>query len=97
LAAAPAEVARLESRFHAAAADWESGAVAFVASRNHVPLVVLKGVSDVVSPTGGQAYGSVATFEAGARRVMRTLVSWLPAILGEHGALPLASVASPIR
>jgi adenosylhomocysteine nucleosidase len=88
---APTDVKRLKSQFHAAAADWESGAVAFVASHNHVPLIVLKGVSDVVSPAGGEAYGSMETFEAGARVVMGTLVALLPAILDEHRELPVAN------
>ena len=71
---APADVPRLEATFHAVAADWESGAIAYVASHNHTPLVVLKGVSDVVSPAGSEAYGSMETFAASARQIMARLL-----------------------
>jgi adenosylhomocysteine nucleosidase len=78
---APADVPRLEATFHAGAADWESGAIAYVASHNHVPLVILKGVSDVVSPAGDETYGSMETFEAAARRIMARLLVLLEELL----------------
>jgi adenosylhomocysteine nucleosidase len=78
---APTDVASLKSRFHAVAADWESGAIAYVASRNHTPVIVLKGVSDVVSTGGSEAYGSIETFEASTRQIMAGLLAMLPEIL----------------
>jgi adenosylhomocysteine nucleosidase len=78
---APAEVPRLKAKFHAVAADWESGAIAYVASRNRTPVIILKGVSDVVSSAGSETYGSMETFEASARRIMATLLVMLPEIL----------------
>jgi adenosylhomocysteine nucleosidase len=78
---APTDVPRLKATFHAVAADWESGAIAYVASRNNTPLVVLKGVSDVVSPAGSESYGSMETFEASARPIMARLLVLLQEIL----------------
>src|SRR5215471_19670910 len=78
---APTDVASLKSRFHAVAADWESGAIAYVASRNHTPVIILKGVSDVVSTAGSETYGSIETFEASTRQIMASLLSMLPEIL----------------
>jgi hypothetical protein len=37
----------LEHRYRPLAADWESGAIAWVANRNKVPLLSLRGVSDL--------------------------------------------------
>lgn len=52
------DIARLTSRYATAlAADWESGAVAFVASRNKIRCLILRYVSDVIHDTYGEAYG----------------------------------------
>lgn len=72
------DVPRLTSQYHAVAADWESGAIAWVARANRTPVVILRGVSDLVSETEGEAYGSLAVFEAGSRAIMTTLVDQLP-------------------
>src|SRR5262249_11162839 len=79
---------QLKAKFHAVAADWESGAIAFVASRNRTPVVVLKGVSDVVSPAGSETYGSMQRFEESARGIMARLLELLPEITraGRGGA-----------
>jgi adenosylhomocysteine nucleosidase len=79
----PAEIALLVRRFGAVAADWETAAIAFVAARNKTPLVVLRGVSDLVSPQGGEAYGNLEQFEAGSRRIMGELLRRFDAALPE--------------
>ncbi len=66
----PTEIPELVRRFGAVAADWESAAIAFVAARNKTPLAILRGVSDLVGPEGGEAYGDLAQFEAGSQRIM---------------------------
>ncbi len=73
------EIAGLRARFGAVAGDWESGAIAWVAARNGVRAVILRGVSDLVSEHGGEAYGAVDVYAAGAKRVMRDLIAHLPA------------------
>jgi adenosylhomocysteine nucleosidase len=77
----PAAVAELRRRYGAVAGDWESAAIAFTAARNKTPLVILRGVTDVVTSAGSEAYGSMETFEAGARRVMQDLLSRFQAAL----------------
>ena len=74
----PARLAELASTYHALAADWESGAIARVATKNHTRVLILRGVSDVVTPTGDVTYGNAASFDEGARRVMGELVRVLP-------------------
>ncbi|HOT91336.1 MAG TPA: 5'-methylthioadenosine/S-adenosylhomocysteine nucleosidase [Anaerolineae bacterium] len=72
------EVPALQARFGAVAGDWESGAIAYVAVRNGVRCLILRGVTDLVGPDGGEAYdGSVAFFKEQARRVMTRLLNAL--------------------
>ncbi len=77
----PEDVAWLHEQFGAVAADWESGAIAWVASRNRVPVLILRGVSDLVGAEGGEAYEDFGTFVEGTRRVMTSLWQHLPAWL----------------
>lgn len=74
----PRGLAEMESRFHPSAVDWESGAIAWVARRNATPLLILRGVSDLVSLKNGEAEGRPDLFEANAAEVMRALVRDLP-------------------
>jgi adenosylhomocysteine nucleosidase len=76
----PSQVSELIDRFDAVAADWESGAIAWVAHRRRVRLLIVRAVSDLVNTQAGEAIGSVAVFEAAARRLMRVL-------LGDLGTL----------
>lgn len=74
----PADIPRLREAYAAAAGDWESGAIAWIAARNHVPVLILRGVSDLVGAEGSEAYGNLGAFEAGARQVMKRLLDGLP-------------------
>jgi len=73
----PADVPRLAEHFHASVGDWESGAIAWTAHRNAVPVLILRGVSDVVGPSGSVTYGSMESFEAGTRKVLARLLTLL--------------------
>lgn len=77
----PAELAELRAKYGAVAGDWETGAIAYVCARNRQRVLILRGVSDLVSAKGGEAYGNMAAFEDGTRRVMTSLVEQLPAWL----------------
>jgi adenosylhomocysteine nucleosidase len=68
----------METRFHPVAVDWESGAIAWVAWKNHTPLLILRGVSDLVSPEHAEAQGNPALFETNAAHVMQNLIRDLP-------------------
>ena len=74
----PADIAGLHERFGAIAADWESGAIAWVARRNNVRCLILRGVSDLVGPHGGEAYASLEFFSHSAQQVMACLLEALP-------------------
>jgi adenosylhomocysteine nucleosidase len=68
----------MESRFRPVAVDWESGAISWVAQRNQTPLLILRGVSDLVSPERAEAQGDPALFTKNTARVMQKLVGDLP-------------------
>lgn len=74
----PGDIPMLIEKYGAVAGDWESGAIAWVAKRNRVPCLILRGVSDVVGSAGGEAYGNIELFHASTRTIMSALISKLP-------------------
>jgi adenosylhomocysteine nucleosidase len=68
----------MEARFHPVAVDWESGAIAWVAHKNRTPLLILRGVSDLVSPGKAEAQGNPGLWEKNAAIVMQNLLRDLP-------------------
>ncbi len=66
----------------AIAADWESGALAWVARKNGARLLILRAVSDLVGEAGGEAYDNIALFKQRAGEIMRQLLGQLPDWLG---------------
>lgn len=73
------DIPNLKSLYGAAAGDWESGAIAFVASRNRIRLLILRGVTDLVGASGGEAYGNIELFHLATGEIMKKLLGWLPA------------------
>lgn len=73
------DIPHLVKKYNARVADWESGAIAWVAKRNHLPCLILRGVTDLVDQSSGEAYGDYAFFEAQSQLVMAELVTHLPA------------------
>jgi len=84
----PGQIDRLRARYGAVAADWESGAIAWTAARNGVPCLILRAVSDLVDPGGGEVYDDYAEFERRSLEVMGTLLEVLPAWLAAWSARP---------
>ncbi len=74
----PADIPFLTKQYDAVAADWESGAIAWVVHRNHLPCLILRAVSDVVSKDGSDTYGNYAMFERRTQDLMKHLVDSLP-------------------
>lgn len=74
----PEGLRELERRYRPVAVDWESGAIAWIAKRNRTPLLILRGVTDVVSLEKAEAEGNLALFQENAPRVMRELIRDLP-------------------
>jgi adenosylhomocysteine nucleosidase len=62
----------------AIAADWESAALAWVAGRNNARLLILRGVSDLVSEKGSEAYNNIDLFNERAKGIMEQLIEQLP-------------------
>ena len=75
----PSQVPELVSRFNATVADWESGAIAWVASRNQVPCLILRAVSDLVDETAGEAYQDDSFFASQCEPIMANFARHLPA------------------
>lgn len=81
----PEKISHLMQR-GAIAADWESGALAWVAHKNRQRLLILRGVSDLVHETGGEAYGNIELFKERTVGVMDTLLKQLPGWVGAAGS-----------
>ena len=77
----PAELSMLRERYDAVAGDWESGAIAWVAARNGVRCLILRGVSDVVGQDGDDTYGEIELFARRTRETMKRLVESLAGLL----------------
>jgi adenosylhomocysteine nucleosidase len=70
----PSDVPELIRRFDAVAGDWESSAIAYVASRRSARLLIVRAVSDLVNTQGGEAIGNPTLFQTEAARIMRSLL-----------------------
>jgi adenosylhomocysteine nucleosidase len=79
------DVPYLRERYGAVAGDWESGAIAYVAARNGVRCLILRGVSDLVGADGGEAYGNIEVFQQRTESIMSELLSSLPKWLDRAG------------
>jgi adenosylhomocysteine nucleosidase len=77
----PADIPLLIEKYNALAADWESGAIAWVAQKNNVPCLILRAVSDLVAASGGEAYGDYELFRRRTGEIMARLFAQLPAWL----------------
>lgn len=72
------DIPMLIEKYNAVAADWESGAIAWVAKKNNTRLLILRAVSDLVGGDGGEAYGRLELFHDRTKAVMRKLFHQLP-------------------
>jgi len=73
----PERIAFLKSH-GAIAGDWESAALAWVAKKNAARLLILRGVSDLVSETAGEAYDNPTLYEERTKDIMQKLFDQLP-------------------
>jgi adenosylhomocysteine nucleosidase len=75
----PEDTPMLKKKYGAKVGDWESGSIAYVCTKNNVKLLILRGVSDLVGPTGGDAYdGTRVVWVEAAERIMKKLFKSLP-------------------
>jgi len=68
----------LKKQYGAAVADWESGAIAWVAHQNNLPCLILRGVTDLVDANAGEAYRNYAFFEEQCKTIMADFAENLP-------------------
>jgi len=83
------EIGSLNKKYGAIAGDWESGAIAWVAGKNHTPCLILRGVTDLVSDIDGGAYdGNIEQFYHNTEIIMSNLLDslpgWLSAYVNKH-------------
>ena len=71
------DIPMLVEKYGAVAADWESGAIAWVAGKNRVRCLILRGVTDLVGSGGGEAYGKLELFQQRTADIMQRLVGQL--------------------
>ena len=72
------DIPMLIEKYDAVAADWESGAIAWVAQKNNMRVLILRAVTDLVGGDGGEAYGNIELFHERTKTVMRELFRQLP-------------------
>jgi adenosylhomocysteine nucleosidase len=72
------DIATLIQKYDAVAADWESGAIAWVAKKNAIKLLILRGVSDLVGEEESEAYGDYELYIQRTREIMKRLIEQLP-------------------
>lgn len=78
----PTEIKPLKNKYSAIAGDWESGAIAWVANKNRIPCLILRGVTDLVGANSGEAYdGNVGYYYKNTELIMKKLIGSLPAWL----------------
>jgi adenosylhomocysteine nucleosidase len=79
------EIPDLKTNYGAIVEDWESGAIAWVAEKNHTQCLILRWVTDIVDEEGGEAYnGNIDLFIKNTEIVMRKLVSSLPQWINKY-------------
>jgi adenosylhomocysteine nucleosidase len=89
----PSDVPDNVARYGAVAADWESAAIAYVARRRGIRLLILRAVSDLVDAERGEgeAIGNLALYQMRCDGVMQSLFDDLsrvvPFVLGRLGLL----------
>ncbi len=74
----PGDIQFLKENYKARAGDWESGAIAYTAAKNDTRVLILRGVTDIVSPNAGEAYGNFELFASRTDTVMNRLITKLP-------------------
>jgi adenosylhomocysteine nucleosidase len=74
----PEDVSGILRQFGASAADWESGAFAWVCARNHKDWLVLRTVTDLISDQFAEALGNADLWKQRTEHIMKELLNTLP-------------------
>ena len=73
----------LTETYKADAADWETGAFAWVAARNQTQWLALRGVSDLVTPQGSETDNGVDLWRSRLAQLMQSILADLPFYFSE--------------
>ena len=78
----PEDIPQLIQKYKANAVDWESGSIARVCNKNQVPLLILRGVSDIVSDQQPQCYSeNQKNFKNNTAGLIKKMIEALPFLL----------------
>jgi len=80
----PQDVQMLIDDFDGIAADWESGAFAWVTDKNKVDWLILRGVTDLISLVEGEALGNVSLWQQRTGPVMEKLYANLHWLIDQY-------------
>ena len=80
----PVDVAGILRTLSASAADWESGAFAWVCAKNHRDWLVLRAVTDLVGDQFAEALGNADLWKSRTRKAMETLLNTLPWLINQY-------------
>lgn len=70
----PVKISMLTSKYNAIAGDWESGSIAHICKLNKIPCLILRGVSDLINESEGEAYSNPKIFIRRTQVIMKTLL-----------------------
>ena len=73
----------LSEEFAVPAADWESSAIAWELNANNVPGLILRSVSDVITPFGSETDNNHLLWRSRVKGIMQKLLEVLPFYLEE--------------
>ncbi|HBO34723.1 MAG TPA: hypothetical protein DD636_08355 [Anaerolineaceae bacterium] len=73
----------LTKDFGVAAADWESAAIAWVLKSNKTKGLILRGVSDIITPTASETDNNYALWRSRVEMIMQRLLQDLPFYLNK--------------
>jgi adenosylhomocysteine nucleosidase len=80
----PKDIDYLIEEYGAKAGDWESASIAFAADKNKTNLVIIRGVSDIISKSHGEAYNDSNIFINNTAIIMDKLFKLLPKIIMQY-------------
>jgi adenosylhomocysteine nucleosidase len=80
----PQDVQMMIDEFDGTAGDWESGALAWVAEKNQVDWLILRGVTDIISLVEGEALGNKSLWQERTGPIMQKLFDILPWVIERY-------------
>jgi nucleoside phosphorylase len=71
----PGDLGRLQSKYKATFGDWESGSIAWVAHKNGVRALILRGVTDTVDDKGSVTDSNPDAWARATGGIMKSLLA----------------------